>query len=444
MQKVTGLLERYLMPVGAKLASNKALNSMRDGISYAMPLIIIGSITMLVANGFSINSFKEWLVDTGAFDVLAKVTNGTFGLMGFVAVFGIAYRYSRELGQDGMSAGVLSLASYILVTPNVVDKSGAEAFSLTYMGASGLFTAILVGLVTARIFAWFMARDIRIKMPEGVPPAVAASFSALVPGIVIIALWTVVYVGLAATPMGSLHGILSEILGKPLSAFGGSLAGAIVVTILTSLFWFIGIHGGNLTGAIMSPIWLGLMAENAKVYAQNADATMPHIVTQPFMDLFVYLGGGGATIGLVVAMLISAKSKEYKTLSKLITPPGIFNINEPTMFGTPVVLNVFLIIPFVFVPVINAIIAYVLMATGIVYATVGAVIPWTMPPIISGFLATGSHISGAILQVGLLILDTLLYLPFFKLIDRQKMAEEGLVEDEALVEADGQVVETEA
>ncbi|WP_259717419.1 PTS sugar transporter subunit IIC [Weissella confusa] len=210
-----------------------------------------------------------------------------------------------------------------------------------------------------------------------------------------------------------------------MSAFGGSLAGAIVVSIVTSLFWFIGVHGGNVTGAIMSPIWLGLMAENAKVYSQNADATMPHIVTQPFMDLFVYLGGGGATIGLVAAMILTAKSKEFKTLAKLITPPGLFNINEPTMFGTPVVLNVYLLIPFIFVPVINAIIAYVTMATGIVHATVGVVIPWTMPPIISGFLATGSHISGAVLQIVLFVLDTLLYIPFFKLVDRQRQVLEG-------------------
>ena len=138
-----------------------------------------------------------------------------------------------------------------------------------------------------------MKKDIRIKMPDGVPPAVANSFAALIPGAVIVLLWGAIYAGLAATPMASIHGILQLVLGGPLSAFGGSLAGAIVVSIVTSLFWFIGVHGGNVTGAIMSPIWLGLMAENAKVYSQNADATMPHIVTQPFMDLFVYLGGGG-------------------------------------------------------------------------------------------------------------------------------------------------------
>jgi len=167
-----------------------------------------------------------------------------------------------------------------------------------------------------------------------------------------------------------------------------------------------------------------LMAENAKVYAQNANAPMPHIVTQPFMDLFVYIGGGGATFGLVLALVLTAKSREFKTLGKLITPPGLFNINEPTMFGMPVVLNVYLLMPFIMVPVINAAISYVTMATGLVHATVGVVIPWTMPPIISGFLATGSHISGSVLQIVLIILDTVLYLPFFKVIDRQRLAQE--------------------
>lgn len=424
MKRVTELLERYLMPIGAKLAANKALTAVRDGIAYAMPLIIIGSITMLIANGFSIDAFKNWLIDNGIFDWLLKITNGTFGLISFVAVFAIAYRYARSLNQDGVSVGVISLASYIISTPTIMAKAG-EGFPINFMGAAGLFAAILISLVSTRIFTWFINKDIKIKMPDGVPPAVADSFAALIPGTVIILIWGLIYAGLAATSMGSIHGILQLVLGGPLSAFGGSLAGAIIVAVLTSLFWFIGIHGGNVTGAIMNPIWLGLMAENAKVYAQNADATMPHIVTQPFMDLFVYLGGGGATFGLVLALVLTAKSREFKTLGKLITPPGIFNINEPTMFGMPVVLNVYLLIPFIMVPVINAVISYVTMATGMVHATVGVVIPWTMPPIISGFLATGSHISGSILQIVLIILDTVLYLPFFKMIDRQRLAQEA-------------------
>lgn len=424
--KVTHFLEKYLQPIGVKLAANKPLNAIRDGIALSMPLVIVGSMALLIANGFSIEPFKNWLIDTGIFDWLVKIVNSSFGLIGLVASFGIAYRYAESHGTDALSAGILSLASFFLVTPDLLSagKEPQTGIAYSFLGAGGLFAAILVALISTAIFNWFVKHNIRIKMPAGVPPAVSNSFAALIPGFVILIFWGLIYAGLQMTPFENIHQVLQVLLGKPLGAFGGSLIGAIVVTILTSLLWFIGIHGGNITGAIMSPIWLALMAENLKVYQSNPGAVMPHIVTQPFMDFFVYLGGGGATLGLVCAMWIAAKSTRYKTLEKLITPPGLFNINEPTMFGVPVVLNVSLIIPFVFVPVINAIIAYVAMSTGLVHATVGVVVPWVTPPIISGFLATGSHISGAVLQIGLLVLDTLLYLPFMKTIDRIELAEE--------------------
>ena len=424
MDNITKFLEKYLTPIGSKLAANRALNAIRDGIALSMPLIIVGSLVLLIANGFAIDSFKNWLVATGVFNWLVKVNNASFGLMGIVSVFGIAYRYAQALKIDPVSNGILALASFILLTPSIVTKDMLEGIGYNYLGASGLFAAILVSLITTKIFEWFVKHHIQIKMPDGVPPAVASSFAALIPGFVIIVFWGLIYAGLAATPFHDIHQILQIILGKPLSAFGGSLIGAVIVAMLTSLFWFIGIHGGNLTCAIMSPIWLGLMADNAKVYAKNANAVMPHIVTQPFMDLFVYIGGGGATIGLVISFWLVAKSTQFKTLRSLITAPGIFNINEPTMFGIPVVLNVKLLIPFLLAPALNAIIAYVAMSTGIVHATVGIVIPWTMPPIISGFLATGSHISGAVLQIFLLVLDTLLYLPFVKIIDLDQQKKE--------------------
>ncbi|MDR3189772.1 MAG: PTS transporter subunit EIIC [Lactobacillaceae bacterium] len=424
MQKITTFLERYLSPIGAKLAANRPLTAVRDGIALAMPLIIVGSAAMLLANGFSIAPLKEWLIGNGIFDWLVKIVNASFGLVGLVSVIGISYRYANELKVDGLSSGAISLASFFLVTPDLIAKDGT-GISFAYLGAAGLFAAILISLISTKIFAWFVSHKIQIKMPDGVPPAVASSFAALIPGAVIIVFWGLVFAGLKLTPFDNIHQVLQVLLGQPLSAFGGSLAGAIIVSMITSLFWFVGIHGGNITGAIMSPIWLGLMAENLKVYEGDVHAVMPHIVTQPFMDMFVYLGGGGATIGLVVAMILTAKSQRYKTLKMLITPPGLFNINEPTMFGVPVVLNVKLVIPFVFVPVVNAIIAYLTMASGLVHATVGIVIPWTMPPILSGFLATGSHVSGAVLQIVLLVIDTLLYLPFMRIIDKDELAIEA-------------------
>ncbi len=186
--------------------------------------------------------------------------------MGLVAAFGIAYRYAESHGTDALSAGILSLASFFLVTPDLMSAGSTPqtGISYAYLGASGLFGAILVALISTAIFNWFVKRNIQIKMPDGVPPAVANSFAALIPGAVILIFWGLIYAGFKMTSFENIHQVLQVLLGRPLGAFGGSLAGAIIVSIITSLLWFIGIHGGNITGAIMSPIWLALMGENLK------------------------------------------------------------------------------------------------------------------------------------------------------------------------------------
>ncbi|CBL92433.1 hypothetical protein GCM10025878_00230 [Leuconostoc gasicomitatum] len=169
--KISFWLEKYLQPVGAKLAANKPLNSIRDGIALSMPLVIVGSMALLIANGFSIDPFKNWLMTTGIFDWLVKIINASFGLMGLVAAFGIAYRYAESHGTDALSAGILSLASFFLVTPDLITSGSTPqtGISYTYLGASGLFAAILIALISTAIFNWFVKRNIQIKMPDGVP-----------------------------------------------------------------------------------------------------------------------------------------------------------------------------------------------------------------------------------------------------------------------------------
>lgn len=221
-----------------------------------------------------------------------------------------------------------------------------------------------------------------------------------------------------------------HILAKPLDALGNTLIGTLVSIILVSLFWFVSIHGGNVVNTAMSPIWL-MQTDANRVLSQaagNLDLEHGgHIITQPFIDNFVYMGGG-AIIGLILCIgyLVWRKraSKQNEVLAPITIVPGLFNINEPTMFGLPVVLNVSLIIPFILAPMVNAIVTYIAMQTGIVPLCNGTVIAWTMPPIISGFLATGS-IAGSILQLVNIILDVLIYLPFMSALNkRQKIQEE--------------------
>ena len=216
--KISFWLEKYLQPVGAKLAANKPLNSIRDGIALSMPLVIVGSMALLIANGFSIEPFKNWLVTTGVFDWLVKIINSSFGLMGLVASFGIAYRYAESHGTDALSAGILSLASFFLVTPDLMSAGNTPqtGISYAYLGASGLFGAILVALISTAIFNWFVKRNIQIKMPDGVPPAVANSFAALIPGAVILIFWGLIYAGFKMTSFENIHQVLQVLLGRPL------------------------------------------------------------------------------------------------------------------------------------------------------------------------------------------------------------------------------------
>lgn len=399
---LTAFVNKHIMPVAAKIGNFKPLIAVRDGIAMAMPLIIVGSLFMII-NSFPAPGWSDWLAKTAVHGVsiaqiLAKITNGSFGIMGLIAAFGIAWSYANQRKTDGVSAGIISASVFFILIPSIMssDKVPVEGFPYTYLGSRGLFVAIIVGLITGWIFQWFINHNIQIKMPETVPPAVAKSFSALIPGAVVIAIAGCVYQLFTWAGWGNIHDVIMNILAKPLGALGDTLIGTLVSILLVSLFWFVGIHGG-------------------------------HIITQPFIDNFVYMGGG-ATIGLVLCIgyLVWRKraSKQSEVLAPLTIVPGLFNINEPTMFGLPVVMNLMLIIPFILAPMINAITTYIAMNLGLVPLCNGTVITWTMPPLISGFLATGS-IAGSILQLINIVLDVLIYMPFMSALNKRQLMEEN-------------------
>ena len=309
------------------------------------------------------------------------------------------------------------------------DKVPVEVFPYTYLGSRGLFVAISFELITGWIFQWFINHNIQIKMPETVPPAVAKSFSALIPGAVVIAIAGCIYWLFTWAGWGNIHDVIMNILAKSLGALGDALIGTLVSILLVSLFWFVGIHGGNVVNTAMSPIWF-MQTDANRVLNQAGYLDLAHgghIITQPFIDNFVYMGGG-ATIGLVLCIgyLVWRKraSKQSEVLAPLTIVPGLFNINEPTMFGLPVVMNLMLIIPFIIAPMVNAITTYIAMNLGLVPLCNGTVITWTMPPLISGFLATGS-IAGSILQLINIVLDVLIYLPFMSALNKRQLMEEN-------------------
>ena len=416
-------LNEKLMPVASKMASNKFLIAIRDGITLAMPLLIIGSLLMVIATGFAIPPLEKWLGDMGIATYLWKGSDSSFGLIGLVASFGIAYSLTKQYNVDGVPSGIVSLSTFILVTPFVTGEAG-NGMPTTYMAAQGLFVAIVLGLINGWVYQWFINHNIQIKMPDSVPPAVSKSFSAILPGATLIVGWLIVYGVLDAFKLPNLHMIAKTVLGIPLGLLGNNIIGVVILVMCCSGLWFVGLHGGNIVNKIMEPIWLTNLGENAEAF--KAGENLQHIFTTPFIDNFVYIGGAGATIGLVLALAWMARrknaSKQAKTLTPITVVPGLFNINEPTMFGIPVVLNILLLIPFVVAPVVNLIISYLSMASGLVPLTYTAP-GWTTPPVISGFLATGS-IRASILQIILVVADILLYLPFVAAVEKRFKADE--------------------
>ena len=423
MKRVNQILEEKMLPIAGKLGNNKVLIAIRDGITLSMPLIIIGSLFLVIAS-LPIEAWTNWLTAVGIDTYLWKGVDSSFGLMGLVASFGVAYSYARQHKVDGVSAGIIALSSFIVVTPFVTGEAGA-GIPVGYMGSKGLFVAMVLGVISSLIFKWFIQHNIQIKLPEAVPPAVARSFSALIPGAAIITLWLVVFAIVDRLGIGNIHDILAKVLGGPLGLLGNNIFGTLIAILLNSLFWFVGIHGGNVVNSIMNPIWLMNSDANRILFQADKAAELPHIITAQFMDNYVYMGGGGATIGLVIVIAIIARrrkaSKITKTMAPLTLTPGLFNINEPAMFGIPIVMNVSLLIPFILAPMANAIISYAAMATGLVAKTTGIAVSWTMPPIISGFLTTGGHISGALLQIVCIVVDVIIYWLFYKAVEKQNL-----------------------
>ncbi|MEH7109033.1 PTS cellobiose transporter subunit IIC [Bacillus sp. JJ1764] len=439
MNKFLSFLEKYFMPVAGKLAAQRHLQALRDGIILAMPMIIIGSF-FLILGFLPFPHYSEFMAGIFGDQWLTKLlyaNDATFGMMGLIAAFGIAYRLAEKYNLDGVTAGVISLCAFLVATPFHVPftpegaKTAVEvggAIPVAYMGSKGLFVAILIGLFSTEVYNFIVKKNIVIKMPDGVPPAVSKSFVALIPGFIVITIIWLIRLVIEYFGISSIHDIVALVLGKPLGLLGGTLPGTIIALFLVQLLWSAGLHGMNIVGGVMSPIWLQATAENMEAFKSGHE--LPHIITQQFVEVFVNMGGSGATFGLVMIMLMWSKSKQMKQLGKLALPPGVFMINEPITFGMPIVMNALMIIPFILAPIVNAITTYIGMDLGLVAKPAGIAIPWTTPPIIGGYLASGGHISGALIQVFNIVLDLLIYLPFYKMWDKQLYNQEKSFESD--------------
>lgn len=421
------------MAAAARVAAQRHLQALRDGIILTMPLIIIGSVFLILAF-LPIPGYEEFMAGTFGEQWLTKLlypVGATFDIMALIAAFGIAYRLAQSYKVDALTAGAVSVAAFLLATPfnvSYLPEGASQAVVVggvipsALMGSKGLFVSMILAILSTELFRVIIQKNLVIKMPAGVPPNVSRSFTALIPGFIILTAVWLLRLFIETTSFESLHNVVGELLGKPLGVLGGSLIGSLVAVILIQLLWSSGLHGASIVGGVMGPIWLTSMDQNRLAY--QAGEPVSNIFTQQFFDIFVYVGGSGATLSLVFCMLFLAKSQQMKQLGRLSVGPGLFNINEPVTFGMPIVMNPLLIIPFILTPVVITIVTYSSMAAGFVAKPAGIAVPWTMPPLFGGYLSTGGKLSGLVMQLVNMIIAFSIYYPFFCLWDRQKYAEE--------------------
>lgn len=423
MSKVMQLMEEKFMPIAGRIGSQRHLVAVRDGFVAIMPLIIVGSLAILI-NNFPSEAFQNFMLSLFGEQwktVGGNVWNGSFAILGLLVAASISYRLARSYDLDGLSAALISVASLVILTPVTKDWG----ISYAWTGAQGLFVAVLTALVVTELFRILIKSKLTINMPEGVPDGVVKSFKALLPATIILILVGLLQAIFTVLGNTSLHEVVFNSIQKPLQALSDSLPTAIIFAFLNHLLWFFGLHGTNILGPIMDSIYLPLIEKNQSLFSAGTSAfDVPYIVTKPFFDSYVFMGGSGTTLSLILAIFIVVKSAHYRSVAKLSAPAGLFNINEPVLFGLPIVLNPMMLIPFILIPTVLTISSYFAISLGFVPKTV-AILPWTTPPFISGYLVSGGSWSGVILQIINFTIATVLYLPFIKAADRTQMKQQN-------------------
>ncbi|MGL6064768.1 MAG: PTS sugar transporter subunit IIC, partial [Fusobacteriaceae bacterium] len=386
-EKFNNFLNKYFVPTANKVAAQRHVVAIKDGVVATMPLTIVGSL-FLILNFLPIPGYSEFITASGMGRYFSYISTACFGIIGLIATLSVAYRMTIGYGMSDMalSNAIIAISSFIVtMIPTVVDGK----MDMGYFGAKSLFAGVIIALISVEIIVKIVKKGFVITLPESVPPAISKTFMSLIPGVVVITFWGLVTAIIVNTSFINFHDMINILVGTPLRFASASLPGQIVVVLVTTILWCAGIHGATIVSGIMDPIWLENTMHNAALAAQGIDNLYSNgyiISSAAFGDMTMKLGGSGSTIGFVLLMVFRARSRQLKEVGKLSLTPSLFNINEPVIFGTPIVMNPLLMIPFIINPLLITVISWFLMKWDIVKIPF-SMVPWTTPPVIAGFLS---------------------------------------------------------
>lgn len=418
--------------ISGRIGSEVHLRSLRDAFATIMPLYILAGIAVLINNvvfplflsGDALANAQYWG---------NSLTQGTLSISAILLCGVVGYCHAHNTGfKRDIACVVVAIAALFVTMPQAVDVNGEQVgglFSSGNTGTGGLFGAIIIGLLATMLFIKLAGvKKLEINLGEGVPPMVATSFNIMIPMLLTLSVF-----GLVATVLQVGFGtdvatLIKLFVQAPLQSLNSNIWGVVIIYTFANLLFCLGIHQSAISGVLAEPMLTILITENMAAYASGGFAAIQpdHYMNMQIVNTFGLIGGSGCTLCLLIATFLFSKNKTSKTVGSLALGPGIFNINEPVIYGYPIVYNLPLMIPFVLVPDLFMIITYFATVAGLINPCV-VMVPWTTPVFLSGFLATGGDFRAVILQVILVALGVLIYLPFMKVHERvvaQQAAEE--------------------
>lgn len=423
-------LQNVLLSISSKVETNKYLGSIKEAFTMFVPFIIVGSfgsmLNILVSGANGLAQWIPWLSNLSpAFTAINFVT---ISCMSLPIAFLIGYKLAEKENLPQLESGLIGLLSYLAVCPNTIstvveglkDPVVLNGLGAGVIGAQGLFVSMIMSMVAVKFFGLLTNIDaIKIKMPDSVPTGIACSFNILIPIFIIITAFSVGGCLFNTFTGNYLNVWIYNIIQLPLQALANTTGGILVLALVNQLFWFLGIHGGMVIEGVRGPLSAAGLAEN--ISAVQAGGVATNILTRGFWTSFVVVGGGGITLSLLIAIFIFSKREDHKSIAKFSLIPGICGINEPVVFGLPLVLNPIFAIPFILNSVIAAFIAVV--ATNIGFLTCGVLdCPPGLPVFVTGFISYGIH--GIIVQAIILIVTFIIWVPFVLMSNKQAKLEQ--------------------
>jgi PTS system cellobiose-specific IIC component len=413
MKKLSLLVKEKIEPALLVFSENIYLSAIRSGLVSVTPLTIIGGMFVII----SFFPFPGWNKLIAPLLPLLKIpVSATFGLLSVFVCFSISHELARKFNMESLSASLTAVLIFLMIHLSLDSHTGIPELSIESLGASGLFTAIIIAVLSVRVQKIFYDCNIVIRLPKNVPAAVYESFQALIPLLFLIAaLWTLRFL------LGVDISTCVQKLFQPLAVALNTLPGIMLYAFAVTLLWSVGINGDNAMDAVVAPVFLQYLALNTEAMANGQP--LPCTTALGFFSVFANVGGTGATLALAL-LLLNSKNAVFRQVSRLSMPTQFFQINEPIFFGLPIVMNPVFMVPYILSSLTLTAATWLLMTWGLIGRPC-VNIPWTTPPIISHYLVTGGDWRACIWGVISIVTAMLIYYPFARLAERKAQSQEA-------------------